>query len=82
MCKIRSYNTIDIDGSQSTVLAVDDFTRRLWTRGGGTDGGGWADATREEAAEAGGGAMRKRKWCASYNMVLLLVKSGKSLGSR
>ena len=65
------------------VLAVVDFTWRLWTRGSGTNGGGlvgevegylWmrrlsADATREEAAAVGGGAMRKRKWCASLSII-------------
>jgi hypothetical protein len=30
-----------IDGSQLTVLAADNFTRRLQTRGSSTAGGGW-----------------------------------------
>ena len=66
---------------------VDD-TWRLQTRGSGTVGGMvgevegylWtrrrsADATREEAVAAVGGAMRKRKWCVVRHLTYFFRRS-------
>ncbi len=61
------------------MLAVDDITRRLLTRGSGTDRGGWWGRSRatcgcggsgwerqgkaEEGGEGGGGGGAMRIWC-------------------
>ncbi len=68
-----------IDGPQLTVLAVDDITWRLLTRGSGTDRGGWWGRSRatcgcggsgwerqgktEEGGKGGGGGGAMQKWC-------------------
>ena len=50
-------------GAAPTGGMVGEVEGYLWMRR-------WsADVTREEAAAAGGGAMRKRKWCASLSIV-------------